>query len=687
MACARRIALLVVSTCLVLAFTCASAVAAVDRPSDFGIAWGPAGPRVAVPGPPIVSPPNSYFPPFDGTGYSIYVCRAARAAGYTSGHLNNAFDFVTNVHDTVPGNGAGAQYGSGPGQFPTVSAFTSGFNASDSCNNWHSGSDGGLLVRHLPGQPFVKVDRNVRLSYQLDLPPSAVIKHIDFDADVTKYKTKGNVGDGDVGVLGSDVFMLMARSAAPSTATPNPFTMSLSSFRTCSAIGRWDVPVPSADGAYPAAQGWRDGDRHFIQDLPEWPYDPTVAGFLGMIHVWPFYKAGATGAAQPWHPYFQTGPAAGNTHANPNAICNLSGGPSGVFFRPQFGPHSIMLYWECHQPNGSTHQGCRGETGISPEPANARPNTGHDFMYLRSMRVFVSDTKPPTVNLDPGGMNAGGAIIGSGNDNATLETLTWKPMDESGIRSVQVRLNGVLKMDVALPCDHRYRVPCPYATGLDIKYEPPRPASGLPDSWAYDIDPLPRGLYNVDVSVQDGAGIWATERVSFRNDTPLPQDDCNAGGSTPLGSVAGTLVARTGVYGSDIVETEANICDGSSFADPVPGAPGVTPNAPGALVAAPITGDGIFSYTLAANQRPASVPLNPADCIMRDLVISGAAGGALGRVERNQIVSVTIDLRSFVKTKGSVDRGGQLGEHVLKSTYDLPTRATQRFRAALGCPS
>lgn len=677
---------------------------AITRPDGLGITWGAPTARPAVPGPARVSPPAWRFPTFNGSGYSVYVCRAAREAGFSSGHLNNAFNFSTNVNDATPGNGHGARL-TGFGAFPSVGAFTQQFQAVDSCNNWKSGAVGGMLVRRYGGRSFLFTDPQgsgagfAHMTFDFSVGPPLAIQHVDYDADVTQYKTKGNAGgssgspprntDGDLWVVDAGTGIGVSRDRAPSSIVgdtssvwdPRPTTADR--FRNCSGIGRWQVGYPSFRPGYPAGEGWMDGDLKYRPNLPDGGYAGDES--LGRIHTAPFYRTGSMYTTSPaWNAFMHFN--SGSTHMNPGAICRMSGGPSGVTFRPELRPHQLYIAWSCGGlGNHGRYQGCRGTTGDSPERPLAASHSAHSFTYVRSVKVFVRDLGNPTVTLAPGGMNAGGAVIGSGNDNRTQEELRWTSSDPSGIRRVQVRLDGNIVQDTTLPCDHTYRVPCPGGTGTSPDMRPPMPAGGIPSLFRKDVDPLPRGLHGVQVSVQDGAGRWSTASGSFRIDTPLREEVCTDGGAAPIDGTS-SVVTRTGVYGTDLVTAQPEVCEGRSFTDAVPGAPLDTAPVAGTLVGLPAPGAGIFSYTLAANQRPTSVPLNPGDCLVRDHVVTGAASPALSPRERNQIVSITIDLRSFVKQK-SGSSGGQLGEHTLRSSFDLPTRATQRYRSALGCPS
>ncbi|MCW2956251.1 MAG: hypothetical protein JWO69_1120 [Thermoleophilia bacterium] len=658
----------------------------ITRPEDTGVAFGPNLPRPAVPGPPRQSPPNSFFPNYNGQGYSIYVCKAARDAGYTTGRLNEAMDFSSNL-DAIPNNGMGVRLGGGARAFPNAAAGSQQIHASDTCDNWKSGADGGLQLRRLPGQGFMFTDTSpgnrgggIHLQFGLGVYGALSIAHVDYDVDVAGFKSKGNMGDGDLPVVVMDQGFGVSRQVAPSDFLPASAMPDLDTFtelRACSNHGRWNVTRRSISGTYPVAQGWSDGDLRYDQDQSE---SPRSVNPLGAIFVHPYYGAGPSARSTVWWPYMFTGVGG---HGAPNSQCNVSGGPSANYFRSQGGANYLRLVLACATPVNS-YYGCRGETGTSAEPASSRPHTPRSFVYMRSLRVFVNDPNDPTVGMQPGGMNANGATIGSGNDNRTEEVLRFSPVDQTGIRRIQVRLDGVLKQDWDFNsnCDHRYRTPCPWAS---VGGNPPNPGA-VPTEWRFDVDPLVRGMHAAEVSVQDGSGRWSSQTARFNIDTARREEVCNDGGAAPIGGVS-SEVTRTGVYGTDLVTAQPEVCRGRVYADATPLAPAESPLTRGALVALPAPGQAVFSYTLAANQRPASVPLNPGDCMVRDQVISGASGGPLGDRERNQIVSVTIDLRSFVKESAANGAGGALGEHVLKSTFDLPTRSTKRYRTALGCPS
>ncbi|MBC7643686.1 MAG: hypothetical protein H7123_01075 [Thermoleophilia bacterium] len=260
-------------------------------------------------------------------------------------------------------------------------------------------------------------------------------------------------------------------------------------------------------------------------------------------------------------------------------------------------------------------------------------------------------------------------VTAAGVPVRTDERLSFTATDGAGIRQLVFKIDGRVTSTRNFTCMHVYATPCPHSSG---GVEPPSALLATPwngSAFLFDVSTLLIGPHTASITAMDGSGQISTATQTFTVVAPPPlpcYQDINLRAidtlAIPAGCSGTTVSTNTD---DDVPSDKTDNTSGSS-----------------ALVANPIVGTGIFEYSLDVNSRPAERPLSATNCTLIEHVIKSSNGSsALSPRERNQIVSVTINLQAFSS------RGGSLGEQRTRLTVDVPSRQSPRYRKALGCPS
>ena len=407
--------------------------------------------------------------------------------------------------------------------------------------------------------------------------------------------------------------------------------------------------------------GWPDGQRFYASAHTY--YDPTRGRW---------YNNDVYGQMFGW-----------GTHGDPNSRCTFTGnyGSSDYHFNPYYKAYEIRMMLSCGTGRDGDYY-CRGDQGaVGDEPPGNTANAAYWSMDLYSMQIFVGDTMAPTVVLAPGGMNTGAPyqvspgkpipnndVTAAGVPVQTFEQLAFTADDGAGIRQIVFKLDGgAFPAQVQtrnFMCVYLYATPCPHSSGGK---DPGTAYNGSP--FKFDVSTLQPGNHKASITVMDGSGRYTTKTAYFQITAPPPlpcYQDVNLRLITTLAIPAACSGTTLSTNTND--DVPSNLTDNTS---------GVS-----TLVANPVVGSGIFEYGLDVNSRPGERPLSPGNCTLIEHVIKSSSGApALSPRERNQIVSVTINLQAFSS------RGSSLGEQRTRLTVDVPSRQSPRYRKALGCPS
>ena len=602
-----------------------------------------------------VAAPAAPVQGYTGTGYWIYVCQAAQQKGYAA-PLNRFMRMDT--------------YGFSTGAEPDPLKH---WSLSDSCNNWASGAVGSLDVHKISGTGKIWLPTPGRQSglnggwrsAPIDTAQGLAYARVLTSTTIHAYKTAG----GAVAV--PDAEISLSRDINPPRAA-YPQTLF-----GCTGHGNYLDGLPVRNGA--GGIVYKDGD--FAPGLTTNGTSDQPGTRFGNIHEdgWPdgqrFYASAhryldpANGV---WYDNDVFSQMTGSgTHADPNSRCTFTPnvGNHDYHLDPAYGAHAINALIGCATGRDGDFY-CRGDAGAPGDegPANAG-NKDWQSVDVYSLQIFVADSKNPTVSLLPGGMNAGGGAIpnndvtASGVPIQTMEPLGFIADDGAGIRQIVFKLDGRIISTRNFACSHLYATPCPHSSGGE---EPPVPYDGSP--FYFDVSTLQLGNHTATITVMDGSGRTTTDSAFFQVTSPVPRpcyQDINLRNISTLG----------------IPDACSGTTKSTNVDDAVPSDTADGVNGSSAIAPAPGIGTGIFEYALDVNSKPAERPLSPDSCSLIEHVIKSSTGAPdLSPRERNQIVSVTINLQAFAT------RGTSLGEQRTNLTVDVPSRQSPRYRHALGCP-
>lgn len=268
-------------------------------------------------------------------------------------------------------------------------------------------------------------------------------------------------------------------------------------------------------------------------------------------------------------------------------------------------------------------------------------------------------------------------------------------------------------------CDHTVMMPCPGNWHADdsisgtgnhgmfvrlwnpevsdfeaaiLSDRPPRDGHSEDNRFAFDIDTLVGSstaptTHWVRIRITDAAGNTTTGERSFEvrptcvtrcEEITVECEPVSGGGGGPTGT-ASENCENTTILPDNPVTPDTPVVP-NTVSTPSPSSTCTYSDAQGYADA-----DGVpclFTFNTLENEEPGRLPLDPAKCITRDHVIGGESSlTPLSDRQTNQIISVTIHLNTFL------DDGGAIGQQAGRSSFDLPSRNTPRYRQALGCPS
>lgn len=573
----------------------------------------------------LVAPTASAAKFKPGQGYYIVVCDAAAAEGY-SGDLQKFFKSVR-THYVRAGDDPYGDIISKAGSAEWSSYSSTGADPAPK-KNWdvdESCGGNGIGVYHknddatIPAKIGAPGGSGWKLKGSVPTGEGLAITELQMDDHIRGYKTL----------------------PADSVKRVDSFwgTDERHAIRGCTNTGAWGDSAPMGGS-------WKDGD-----------VASTGAGgasdtdFLMGSTDPQFYRQGPGGE----YGGMMTG---SGTNANPNARCRITGGTAAYKFGSV---HQVEMVSFCNS-RAADSTVCRGTKTSLPdtrrEQGDARSNAMSHGAFIRanSVRIFVSDSKDPSLDLS-GQMDASGGYVGDGEH--AKETLTYTAKDNVGIKDLRFYVDGKLQRHSSFLslCDYRMRVPCPKATVSG------GPGGSIGTTFLFDADSLlPEVLHTITVEATDGSGRVTTKKATFKVQTPQRWEfPCERD----------MLIGGTGKVCDTSNPTEDNSEDESEDPDPV--ADEVQP---------PEVEEAIFTYDVAFNPTPTARSPDPANCKVIEHVASGnGAGGALLERELNQVIAITIDLRGFARS------GAALGQQDLRATFDMPSRNTPRYRAALGCPA